>query len=180
MPSIDREQEIEMNRIAMVAAVFLVLALAVTGVARAHCEIPCGIYGDTTRVDLLYEHIRTVEKSMSQIVELSKDPSANANQLVRWVGNKETHAGEIQHIVTQYFMTQRVKPKPASDAAAYAKYAGQLTALHDLLIQAMKAKQTTDLAHVEQMRHMVEEFSRLYFSEEDFKHIREHHAGGHD
>jgi nickel superoxide dismutase len=169
-----------MMRTATVAATVLILAFVGTGPARAHCEIPCGIYGDTTRIDLLYEHIRTVEKSMNQIVALSKDSSANANQLVRWVGNKETHAGEIQHIVTQYFMTQRVKPNPAGDDAARTKYVGQLTALHDVLIRAMKAKQTTDLAHVEAMRHAVEEFSRLYFSEEDFRHIREHHAGGHD
>ena len=109
----------------------------------SHCEIPCGIYGDTTRFSLLYEHIATVEKSMQQIIALSKAESANnstnSNQLARWVKNKEEHANEIQHIVTQYFMTQRVKPKDTSDT----KYVKHLTLLHKILVHAMKSKQTT-------------------------------------
>ena len=112
---------------------------------------------------------------MKQIVALSADPAANANQLVRWVQNKENHALEIQHIVTQYFMTQRVKPAPATDKAAHGKYLARITALHRMLIQAMKAKQTTDLQHVDRLRKLVGEFSELYFSEDDLKHIRQHH-----
>lgn len=29
--------------------------------AYAHCEIPCGIYGDSLRISLMYEHIKTIE-----------------------------------------------------------------------------------------------------------------------
>jgi nickel superoxide dismutase len=159
------------------ALLCLCTAIAWLGVApaRAHCEIPCGIYGDTTRIDLLHEHITTVEKSMKEIESLSKDPSANSNQLVRWIGNKEEHCTKIQHIVTQYFMTQRVKPAPASDEAAHRRYMAQLTTLHGLLIYAMKAKQTTDLAHIEKLRMLVGEFSETYFSKEDLEHLRKHH-----
>jgi len=151
------------------------LALAGAGPARAHCEIPCGIYGDSMRVAMLYEDIATVEKSMQKIVELSADPGANANQLARWIDNKEEHCDKIQGIVTQYFMTQRIKPAPASDAEARKRYTAQLAALHGMLIEAMKAKQTTDPAHVEKLRALVEEFSGLYFSEEELEHLREQH-----
>ena len=151
------------------------LVLTAAGPARAHCEIPCGIYGDKMRVAMLYEHVATVEKSMGQIVELSADPAANANQLGRWIGNKETHCDEIQRIVTQYFMTQRIKPAPASDAEAHKLYLARLTALHEMLIQAMKAKQTTDQAHVEKLRALIEKFSGLYFGEEELEHLRKHH-----
>ena len=75
----------------------------------AHCEIPCGIYDDAARFTEMREHVATIEKSMNQISELEK--GGNANQLVRWVSNKEHHANEVQHIVSQYFMTQRVKPE---------------------------------------------------------------------
>jgi nickel superoxide dismutase len=127
------------------------------------------------RVAMLYEDIATVEKSMQQVVALSEDPAANANQLVRWVNNKEEHCDKIQRIVTQYFMTQRIKPVPASDTEARERYAAQLAALHGMLIQAMKAKQTTDPVHVEKLRGLVEKFSALYFSKEELEHLREHH-----
>jgi nickel superoxide dismutase len=124
---------------------------------------------------MLLEDITTVEKSMQQVVELSKDPAANANQLVRWVNNKEQHCDKIQHVVTQYFMTQRIKPAPDSDAAAYKAYTAKLAKLHGILVHAMKAKQTTDATHVEALRKLVDEFAGLYFDKEDLKHLREHH-----
>ena len=163
-----------MTKVLNLAAFALVLVLAGAGVARAHCEIPCGIYGDMMRIALLREDITTVEKSMKQVQELSKDPSANANQLVRWVNNKEEHCNKIQHTVTQYFMTQRIKPVSPSDAEAHQAYLAKLAALHGMLIHAMKAKQTTDTSHVETLRSLVDEFAGLYFSKEDLEHLREH------
>jgi nickel superoxide dismutase len=164
-----------MKRTLCVALLVAALAWAGSGYVQAHCEIPCGIYGDKMRIAMLLEHTTTVEKSMKQIIELSKDPAANANQLVRWVNNKEQHCDEIQQIVTQYFMTQRIKPAAESDEAASKSYLSRLHLLHAMLIHAMKAKQTTDAAHVEQLRHLIDKFAELYFSEEDLKHIREHH-----
>jgi len=77
--------------------------------AAAHCEIPCGIYDDSLRMKIIAEHLTTIEKSMKEIVELSRQAPVDYNQLVRWISNKEEHATKIQHIVSQYFMTQRIK-----------------------------------------------------------------------
>ncbi len=123
--------------------------------ASAHCEIPCGIYDDATRMTMILEHATTIEKSMNKINELEK--GGNANQLVRWVTNKEKHAELLQDIVTQYFMTQRIK----LDAPDYDK---KLGALHKMLVFSMKCKQTTDLANVEKLRAAADEFHKLYFS----------------
>ena len=122
--------------------------------ALAHCEIPCGIYDDKARIELIFEHATTIEKSMKMITELEK--SNNANQLVRWVTNKEKHADLLQNIVTQYFMTQRIK----LDAKDYDK---KLTALHKMLVFSMNCKQTVDLANVEKLRAAAQEFQKLYF-----------------
>ncbi len=122
----------------------------------AHCEIPCGIYDDKLRTQLIAEHAGTIEKSMKQIMAIGKSDPANYNQLVRWVSNKEKHATEIQHIVSQYFMTQRIKPDQK-------KYSEKLIALHKMLIAAMKCKQTTDLANVAALRNHLKEFEALYF-----------------
>jgi nickel superoxide dismutase len=129
----------------------------------AHCQIPCGIYDDPARFTELKEHITTIEKSMNQILELGKETkNPNYNQLVRWVQNKDNHADEFSEIVTYYFLAQRIKPAPADDAKAYPKYVEQLTLLHQMVVAAMKAKQTTDLQHVETLRALVKKFEASY------------------
>lgn len=145
--------------------VVALLCLCATGL-EAHCEIPCGIYDDATRITLLREHIDTIEKSMKMIAKLSGDMPVNYNQLVRWVANKDDHAEQLQHVVMQYFMNQRVKPaEPGSDG--YDAYVEQITVLHRLLVTAMKAKQTIDETHVVAMRQLVDRFEKLYFHHEE-------------
>jgi nickel superoxide dismutase len=60
---------------------------------------------------------------MKKFVELSKQNPLHYKQLVRWISTKEKHADEIQHSVTQYFMTQGIKPDDK-------KYSGKLAVLH--------------------------------------------------
>lgn len=134
----------------------LVCYLIVTSTAFAHCEIPCGIYDDKMRITMIAEHITTIEKSMSKIMEIEK-AEGNSNQLVRWVMNKEEHANQLQEIVTQYFMTQRIKTNAD-------KYPEKLSLLHQMLLASMKAKQTTDLEKVHQLRQLLTDFEKLYFA----------------
>jgi nickel superoxide dismutase len=126
--------------------------------AGAHCEIPCGIYDDELRTKLIAEHATTIEKSMKQIMELSKANSVDYNQFTRWVSNKEAHATKIQNIISQYFMTQRIKPDQKM-------YVEKLTVLHKMLIAAMKCKQTTDFSHVDALRSHLKNFEVLYFGQ---------------
>ena len=134
------------------------IVLWITG-AAAHCEIPCGIYDDHMRIHLIAEDATTIEKAMKQIVDLGKEKPINYNQLVRWISNKEEHATRIQHTVAQYFMTQRIKPDQE-------KYSEKVTVLHQMLIAAMKCKQTTDLDHVASLRSLLKQFETLYFGPE--------------
>jgi nickel superoxide dismutase len=144
----------------------------------AHCEIPCGIYNDQMRIVMLLEDITTVEKSMNQIEALyAKDEldPLDVNQIVRWVNNKELHANKIQEVVTQYFLTQRIKAPVEGSAEDYKKYTQQLVHLHQMLVEAMKCKQTVDTAHVTKLRDLVHGFAELYFSPEDLAHLKDHH-----
>ena len=138
-----------------IIASFFLLLIAVINV-EAHCEIPCGIYDDELRANLIYEHTTTIEKSMQKISELSKQNPVNYNQLIRWVSNKEDHATQIQNIVSQYFMTQRIMPDTK-------QYTEKITLLHQMLQAAMKCKQTTDPAQIQTMRSLLKEFEVLYF-----------------
>lgn len=136
--------------------------------AKAHCEIPCGIYEDTLRIELIKEHITTIEKSMKMIIELSKEEVPDYNQIVRWVTNKEDHANKLQEIVSRYFLHQRIKPTSPENKELYAKYIERLTLLHELLVYSMKAKQSTDLSLIETLNQKINLFEKAYF------HTHEH------
>lgn len=154
------------QRIALATGLILILCLAlVPRPAQAHCQIPCGIYDDDIRFKLMEEHVTTIEKSMEQIVEIGASADENWNQLVRWVSNKDEHADALAQIITEYFLQQRIKPLEGGDAAAQEKYVAELTECHEILVHAMKAKQTTDLAHVEALRTLIHEFAHNYLGE---------------
>jgi len=89
---------------------------------------------------------------------------------VRWVQNKEKHADDTSHIVTYYFLAQRIKPVDKADAKAYEKYVRKLTLLHKMLVFSMKTKQTTDLSNVEKLKTLLAEFRNAYFEDSGHKH----------
>ena len=157
-----------MKRVTIAATfVFLATTLGTAVPAAAHCQIPCGIYDDELRVQLMEEDITTIEKSMTQIVALGAATPVDFNQLVRWVMNKEEHAQKLQDIVTAYFMAQRIKPvADHADKAAMNEYLHKLALLHAIQIHAMKAKQSTDLGEIATLQKLVTEFRTAYFGEE--------------
>ena len=139
-----------MNKAARYLTVLVLFAATTTAPVRAHCQIPCGIYDDQMRIHLMEEHVATIEKSMKKI-----EAAENQNQTVRWVMNKDKHADELSEIATYYFMAQRIKPGSEG-------YAIKLGQLHEILVYSMKAKQTTDLAHVEKLKTLIHDFERSY------------------
>jgi hypothetical protein len=148
------------KQIAAVSILATVVVLA--SIAYSHCQIPCGIYDDEARFVEIAEHITTIEKSMKEIERLSAEAKPNMNQIVRWVNNKELHADELSEIVTYYFMTQRVKLPEEGNTKEQSQYVEKLTLLHKMLVYSMKAKQTTDLANVGQLKSSLDEFHKIY------------------
>lgn len=150
-----------MKKIAILL-VALTATFTTTQSVYAHCEVPCGIYGDMTRIDLIREHIATIEKAMNQINTISSEKSPNYNQLVRWVNNKEEHAEKIQTIVSQYFLHQRIKLGAKPGTHEHEDYLRKLTLCHELLVYSMKAKQSTDLAVIEKLKSTIDAFEKAY------------------
>jgi nickel superoxide dismutase len=128
----------------------------------AHCQIPCGIYGDETRFKLMNEHVTTIGKSIAKIRELGAADKPDHNQLVRWIDNKDEHADKLSHIVTYYFLAQRVKPVDEVQVAEFKAYQKKLTLLHQVLVTAMKCKQGTDPAQAAKLGKLVQEFEHAY------------------
>ncbi len=143
------------------------LFLVIHSVSFPHCEVPCGIYNDEMRFAMIEEHIQTIEKAMNQIMELSKQSPQNMNQIVRWIMNKENHAEDIQHIISQYFLTQRIKGPEPKDKNAEDSYMKKLTLCHQILVLAMKTKQTTDLENVKSLKSAVTQFKEAYFNKKE-------------
>jgi hypothetical protein len=148
--------------------------------APVHCQVPCGIYGDQLRVQLLMEDAATIEKAMKQIAEIGAADSPNWNQLVRWTMTKEEHAQKVQDQLAQYWLAQRIKAPKEMKGDAQRRYMAQLMLNHRMTVSAMKCKQTIDTANVTAFRQALEEFTTVYFTEEDLKHLREHTHGGDD
>ena len=144
---------------------FFLMLFLYPALVGAHCEIPCGIYGDEGRFAALLEDVDTIEKSMNEIDKLSGESEKNDNQIVRWVINKEHHADHIRDVVAQYFLAQRITEPAADDAAAMKAYTDKLVALHKIIRTAMKCKQTTDPANAQTLRDLVLAFQEMYNAE---------------
>jgi nickel superoxide dismutase len=122
----------------------------------AHCQIPCGIYDDHARVQSMLEDVATIEKSITLMMELSgKTDAQSQNQLVRWVMNKEQHAEKIISAISDYFLTQRVKPDQKDYAERLAKH-------HTVIVAAMKTKQSADMNTVKALKESIEALSVYY------------------
>ena len=134
----------------------LATVLCIAQIAAAHCQVPCGVYGDQRRFEEMLEDTTTIAKAIDEIGTLaSKGDALSHNQLARWVATKEAHASNIQKIVAEYFLTQRIK----STNDAYVK---QLTASHAVLVAAMKCKQTVDAASAESLKKAILDLYRAY------------------
>lgn len=153
-----------MNRFAPAAVCAALASLIAVPSLCAHCEVPCGIYGDQRRFEQMLEDHETIAKGIAQINELNEqDDALSHNQLVRWVNTKEAHATSTQEIISQYFMTQRIKPADPDGPEAYVK---KLTAAHAVLLAAMKCKQTVDPASAEALEAAILDFYRAYEGKE--------------
>jgi nickel superoxide dismutase len=147
--------------VAASALAAVAVAYAITP-AQAHCEVPCGVYGDHARVEGMLEDVTTVEKAMTEMATLAaKDDVQSQNQMMRWVMNKELHATKIQDTIAQYFLHQRVKPVVAG-ADGYEDYITRLVDHHAVMVAAMKTKQSTDLATVSALRETVQKLEAYY------------------
>ncbi|GAA5214365.1 superoxide dismutase, Ni [Corallincola platygyrae] len=122
----------------------------------AHCQIPCGIYDDHARVKAMFEDAATVTKAVKLMAELNtKTDVQSKNQLVRWINNKEIHAQKIIETISDYFLTQRVKPSQKDYAERLAKH-------HAVILTAMKAKQNSDAASAEALVKAIEGIKAYY------------------
>ena len=150
-------------RLPILVAAMLCLTASI---ASAHCQVPCGIYGDQLRFQKMLEDEHTISKAQMELGKLSggKVDAQAVNQMTRWVSAKEDHATKIQETIASYFMAQRIK----TDNANYGK---QLMAAHKVMLAAMKCKQSADPATAEALEKAIFDLYRAYEGKEPtFEH----------
>ena len=159
-------------KIRNIIAIAIIIAAFGLNNTHAHCQVPCGIYDDAVRIIQLKEHVTTIEKSMTKIEQLTSDESSsqNMNQLIRWINTKEEHATFIQYIIADYFLAQRIKPKK-KDEAGRQQYVDQTLLLQQIIVAAMKSKQTVDKSNPRSVSTLLNQFVELYFDEHGKEHL---------
>ncbi len=159
-----------MKRILPTGISLLTLALATTVVlwiayvdpVGAHCQVPCGIYDDSARIARLREDSVTIAKAIGQINTLAvKRDAQSLNQVTRWITTKEAHAGHIIEVVSEYFLTQKVKPV-APGAEGYREYLKTLADHHAVMVAAMRTKQKADPATADLLHDAIDALAAHY------------------
>lgn len=150
------------KRIALLS-MFCTASILLPQKLQAHCQMPCGIYDDHARMRSMLEDATTVKQAITLLSELaSKEGPQSVNQTVRWISNKESHAQSIIVTISDYFLTQRVKPSQDDYAERLAKH-------HAVIIAAMKAKQKADGTHADALIKSIEAL-KVYYPEPDHAH----------
>lgn len=128
--------------------------------AGAHCQVPCGIYGDDLKFSELEQHIETINKAAAQIRSISSKNRLSAQeqqQLVRWTTNKEEHAQKIIDEAANYFLAQRI-------ALETNQYEDKVELLHQIIVYAMKSKQSADSEPTEILSAKISTLKELYLN----------------
>ena len=137
-----------------------------------HCQVPCGIYNDAARIVHMEEDIATIKKAMTKISDLAGRTDAQSlNQIARWVTTKESHAQNLQETILNYFLAQRIKEKQKGDEGRQ-KYVDQTLLLHQLIVVAMKCKQTVDQSRCDAALKIVQNFTNYYFDDHGIDQIK--------
>ena len=137
-----------------------------------HCQVPCGVYTDQMRFEMMLEDTKTIAKAIDSINDFvnnmgDQPPTAKGvNQVTRWVSTKESHATNTQKIVAEYFLTQRIK-------ADNEKYMDQLKAAHAVMVCAMKCKQDANEATATNLKKAILDLYRAYEGKEPKFHAEE-------
>ena len=126
-----------------------------TTIARAHCDVPCGIYDPHEAV--------LAAKTVARMVELigQIDPASTAvadrNKFVRCVAVKEQHAEKIKHEVqviwSDYFKPEHLEKVPELHSKVW-----------QLLKLAGRNKQSVDADAAAQLIAATEEFADMFWS----------------
>lgn len=124
----------------------------------SHCQMPCGIYHDDMVFDRFDQYIETMYKGITVINDSPFKTTRERNETIRWVMQKDVQSDEMAHIITSYFLQQKIQP---SDPELCKK----LTSAHKLLFLLVAIKQNTDRQMVLDFAQEWNKFKQMFHME---------------
>ncbi len=124
--------------------------------ARAHCDIPCGIYDPITA--------QIAALTVIRMVDLMTNPDVEPpfNSMARYVAVKEEHAikckEEVRIIWGDYFKPEHLE-----------KYPGLCGLVHKIMKLGSKCKQTVDRGAAMELLGAVNEFAQIFWETKGIK-----------
>lgn len=120
--------------------------------AKAHCDVPCGIYDPiTAQIDAL-----TVVRMVDLMHALEGDGPAYDNSMSRYIAVKEQHAESCKHQV-RVIWGDFIKPEHVE------KYPKLNVLVHQIMKAGSKARQTADRDAAVHLVDLVNEFAQIFW-----------------
>ncbi len=132
--------------------------LAPKTVARAHCDIPCGIY-DPHGAGVAARTVARMVELIEQLPSVADAPPtlADRNKFTRYVAVKEQHAElvkrEVQIIWSDYFKPEHLEANPDLH-----------TTVWNILKLAGKNKQSVDAGAAAELEAAVKSFGEMFWA----------------
>jgi nickel superoxide dismutase len=133
----------------------LILALCCQSRLMAHCQMPCGIYHDEMVFDQIDQFVETTVKAISVMEDNPFKTVQDRNAFVRWVMQKDKGADEVAHIITTYFLQQKIKPGEEDTTK-------RVLSAHLMLFYLVQIKQTVDLKVLNDFYQEWEKFKLMF------------------
>jgi nickel superoxide dismutase len=124
--------------------------------AKAHCDIPCGIYDPITAQIAALTVVRMIDL-MTDLDKAHPDKDvAFYNSMVRYVGVKEEHAEKVKHEIRviwgDYMKAQHLEKYPDAHAL-----------VHKIMQLGSKSRQTADRETAVQLVEAVNQFAQMFW-----------------
>lgn len=139
----------------------LILGCCCHSQLMAHCQMPCGIYHDEMVFDQIDQFVETMVKAVTVMEDNAFSTVQDRNAFVRWVMQKDKSCEETAHLITTYFLQQKIKPGEEDTAK-------RVLSAHQLLFYLVQIKQTVDLKVINDFYEEWERF-KLMFHIEGYK-----------
>lgn len=120
--------------------------------AKAHCDVPCGIYDPTpAQIDAL-----TVVRMVDLMHALEGEGPAVDNSMSRYIAVKEQHAENCKHEI-RVIWGDFIKPEHTE------KYPKLNVLVHQIMKAGSKARQTADRGAAVHLVDLVNEFAEIFW-----------------
>lgn len=128
--------------------------------AKAHCDIPCGIYDPITAQIAALTVIRMIDLMHALAQEQSEPDVGFYNTMARYIAVKEEHAEECKHQI-RVIWGDYIKP------AHVEKYPELHNLVHKIMKLGSKCRQTADRETAVELLQAVNQFAEIFWATKD-------------